>query len=95
MLEDIRSLANARSTFGRGDVLVVRFLDSTLFNNLTVHELDEELEDFLDRYHPHKLIIDFGPVARCSTARCSTARCSTAQCLRARFLTVQYLTAQA
>ncbi len=52
----------------RDDVFVMHLLDPRIYDNLTIYELDDELQDFWDSYAPRKLLVNFGPVSRCSTA---------------------------
>ncbi len=50
------------------DIVVVRFVDTKLFNNLVTHELDDELSDVADQTSARRWIVDFGPLERCSTS---------------------------
>ena len=46
----------------------VHLVDPKLFDALIVTELQEELLQLIDDAQPHKLLVNFGRVAHCSTA---------------------------
>ena len=52
----------------RDDVFVMHLLDANIFDNLMTYELDDEIQQLVDDLQPTKLLVNFGPVARCSTA---------------------------
>ncbi len=52
----------------RGDVLIVRLLDPTLFDTLAISELEEELLQLLGERSPRKVLVSFAGVIHCSTA---------------------------
>lgn len=50
------------------DVLVIELADPRLFDALAISELEEELLALISERSPQKLIVDFQPVAHCSTS---------------------------